>query len=123
MTPDSDCQQIIVLPERQGDLVALHRAYGDLEGEFFQSPTGAIDYRAKLDPDRAWHANHSLDDFLKSAAAFNRYCAGHGTPRDEPAFLREAARFRAELDALEPAVDPENSFWDSLLEQIEHGFL
>jgi len=120
---DPEYQQIVFLPGPRDGIVAKHRAYGKLEADYFQMADGSIWYRNLLEPTKSWYVNGCLRGFEAAAAAFNRYCAGDGAERTEAEFLRDAARLREELEAIEKPGSPDSSFWGAILEEIEFGEL
>lgn len=120
---DPEYQQIVFLAEPEGRVLAKHRAYGKLEADYTEAADGSIWYRNMLEPAKSWYVNRCLRDFAAAAAAFNRYCAGDGTERTEAEFLRDAARLKDELEAIEKPGSPDSSFWAAILEQIDFGKL
>ncbi len=118
-----DCQQIVLFTESHGDIVAQHLAYGDTEGEYFQSSDGSIHYRNIRDPNRPWHVNSTLEAFRMAATAFNHYCACGGQPRSESSFLEDAKHLQIELYAIERPSDSDTSYWRAILQDIDAGNL
>jgi hypothetical protein len=96
---------------------------GRPEGEFYLGEEGRVLYRS-LGESRPWFANANPGAFRESVAAWNRYGDDVARCVDDAEQREVAGRFRdalAQTGALDGSLG--NSFWASILEQVESGLL
>jgi hypothetical protein len=112
--------RIVFLTKPEGDVIAREDQMGALEGEFYIGPNGCICYRHPSD-ERQWYVNRDVEDFRKSAEAFNRYCEEVSRVSGEVEQRRKVDELRAHLSQVEPPNALNQSCWTAILEQAEAG--
>lgn len=114
--------QIVILPNREGDVIAREDQLGDFAGEFFIGSSGCVWYRHPANKQQ-WYVNRNVENFCRSAEAFNRYCEEVVTASGEAEQLKVVDGLREGLRQIEVLDDSAESFWAVILEQAEMGLL
>ena len=123
--PEEEPQQIALLREPEGDVVARHISSHQVVGEYHQAQSGEIFFYGKYDSSRRWYVNTSIVAFRLAAAAFNQCCSFLCTrdEDDDAAFSEAVTQLRTELEAIEPLGDPKTSLWGVTLSDPDGGGL
>ncbi len=119
-------KHVVILPQPDGDVVALYTELGKVVGEFYQAPSGEIYFGYRDGESRRWYVNMSIAAFREAAAIFNRCCELHADDEDtddEAAWSLVVAQLKREFESIEPLGDPETSLWSATIHDVGGGLL
>lgn len=119
-------KRIVILSQPDGDIVARYTELGEAVGEFYQIPSGEIEFAYRAFESRRWYVNKSFTAFCEAAAIFNQCCELHADDEDtdnEAAWSPVLAQLKREFESVEPLGDPETSLWSATIHETEGGLL